>query len=43
MAAGLSIIEDFVILALPINGIRKLQIGKGKKITAGLMFSIGSL
>jgi hypothetical protein len=43
LAGGLSILEDLVILSLPIPCIKSLNIGAGKKITATVMFSIGSL
>jgi hypothetical protein len=43
LAAGLSILEDFAILLLPIPCIRSLNMGVGKKATAVTMFSIGSL
>ncbi|KAF4628469.1 hypothetical protein G7Y89_g9682 [Cudoniella acicularis] len=43
LAGGLSIIEDFVTLSLPIPCISALNIGKGKKATTIMMFTIGSL
>ncbi|EPE26163.1 integral membrane protein [Glarea lozoyensis ATCC 20868] len=43
LAGGFSILEDLIILSLPIPCIKSLNIGAGKKITATIMFSIGSL
>jgi hypothetical protein len=41
--AVFSIIEDIVILVLPIHECKNLQIGKKKKWALALMFSLGSL
>lgn len=43
LAGALSIFEDFLTLCLPIPCLSALNIGRGKKATAILMFSIGSL
>ncbi|GKT40512.1 satratoxin biosynthesis SC1 cluster protein 4 [Colletotrichum spaethianum] len=42
-SAILSIVEDFVILGLPIHQLIKLQLGIKKKLAVGLMLSLGSL
>ncbi|KAG9228864.1 hypothetical protein BJ875DRAFT_388542, partial [Amylocarpus encephaloides] len=41
LAGGLCILEDMIILELPIPSIRSLNIGTGKKATTIMMFSIG--
>lgn len=41
--AGLSIIEDFVILFLPIRNLWRLQMDTRKKLALVLLLSIGSL
>ncbi|KZL73000.1 integral membrane protein [Colletotrichum tofieldiae] len=41
-SAILSIVEDFVILAMPIQQLKKLQLTRKKKMAVGLMFSLGS-
>jgi hypothetical protein len=41
--ASTSIILDFVIIALPIPELKTLNLTLKKKITLGLMFSVGSL
>ncbi|OHX00889.1 integral membrane protein [Colletotrichum incanum] len=42
-SAILSIVEDFAILAMPIQQLKKLQLTRKKKMAVGLMFSLGSL
>ena len=41
--AAASIVEDFFILIIPIFDVIKLQLGKSKKWSLIIMFSIGSL
>ena len=41
--AAASILEDFVIVVLPISELKTLQLGRKKKIGLGFMFGIGSL
>ncbi|KAK1988489.1 hypothetical protein LZ30DRAFT_699191 [Colletotrichum cereale] len=41
-SAILSIIEDFVILAMPIQQLKKLQLTRKKKLAVVLLFSLGS-
>ncbi|GKT72902.1 integral membrane protein [Colletotrichum tofieldiae] len=42
-SAILSIIEDCVILSMPIQQLSKLQLGLKKKLAVGFMLSLGSL
>jgi len=41
--AALSIVQDFLVLALPLPFVRSLNMKAGKRITLIIMFSIGSL
>lgn len=43
IAAVLSVIEDLVLIALPMPELRKLQISSQKRIGVGLMFALASL
>lgn len=41
--AGISIVLDFLMLALPISQVWQLQMGYKKKLGVALMFSVGLL
>lgn len=41
--AGFSILEDFVIMLLPVFELRALNLSRRKRIALGFMFALGSL
>lgn len=41
--AALSIIEDVVLVILPIGQLRGLKMGRGRKVIVGGMFGVGGL
>lgn len=42
-AAGLSILEDFIIMLLPVMELKALKLNLRKKFALGFMFALGSL
>lgn len=41
--SGMSIVQDLIIVSLPLPVLHKLNMGLKKKIGVGLMFALGSL
>jgi hypothetical protein len=41
--SGIALLQDIIILILPLTCVRKLNISRYKKLAVGLMFTIGTL